>query len=109
MAVGQGQGPGLSNYNVGGQAGAEHVTLAATQMPSHSHTVEASSAEEGTNRPSGAVPGKGGVYATAPDGSTAMNAGMIAPTGGGQPHENRPPSLTISYVIALQGIFPSRN
>jgi microcystin-dependent protein len=109
VPLGQGQGPGLEPYDLGQVGGTEDVTLTTNQIPTHTHPVEASSAEEGTNRPSGAVPAQGGVYATAPDGSTPMNAGMIGATGGSQSHENRQPYLTLNFIIAMQGIFPSRN
>ena len=101
-----GQGPGLSNYSEGEMGGAESVTLISTQMPAHQHTQPASNGDEGTNRPNGAVPARGGVYTPASDGSA------LAPTtiaGGNQPHENSAPFLALNYIIALEGIFPSRN
>jgi microcystin-dependent protein len=111
VAISQGQGPGLSPYSVGEVTGVETVTLTGNQMPSHAHSVEASAVKAKLKTPAGAVPGhtKGDEYDAAPDGVTTMNAGMIAPTGGGQPHTNIQPLLVMSYCIALQGIFPSRN
>jgi microcystin-dependent protein len=101
-----GQGPGLSNYSEGETGGAESVTLSAAQMPQHQHVQPASNGDEDTNRPNNAVPAHGGVYATTTDGS-ALDPTSAA--GGSQPHENRPPYLAINYIIALEGIFPSRN
>jgi microcystin-dependent protein len=49
------------------------------------------------------------LYSNAPSGTTAMAASAIGATGGGQPHDNMPPYLVLNYIIALQGIFPSRN
>jgi microcystin-dependent protein len=105
-AIHPGQGPGLSNYSLGEAAGVEAVTLLANQMPVHQHVQPASNAEQDTNRPNNAVPARGGVYAASSDGAT------LDPTtaaGGNQPHENRPPYLAVNYIIALEGIFPSRN
>ena len=101
-----GQGPGLSNYSEGEVGGSESVTLQTTEMPPHQHTQPATEGVQTTNRPNNALPAEGGVYAGTSDGSA------LAPTssaGGGQPHENRQPYLTMNYCIALQGIFPSRN
>ncbi len=101
-----GQGPGLSSYVEGQVGGAENVTLIATQMPQHQHLQPATNGDEGTNRPNGAVPARGGVYAASSDGSA------LAPTsaaGGNQAHENLQPYLALNFIIALQGIFPSRN
>jgi microcystin-dependent protein len=103
--IGFGQGPGLSNYDLGQQGGVENVTLTIPELAAHTHTQPASTAEETTNRPSNAFPAKGGVYAGTSD--TTMGAGGA--TGGGQPHENRQPYTAMNYIIALQGIFPSRN
>jgi microcystin-dependent protein len=106
----QGQGAGLSSYVMGETIGSESVTLAAAQMPVHSHNVQASNAKATTKNPSAAVPGHppDDTYDAAPDG-TLMDASMIAPAGGNQPHENRQPLLVVNFCIALQGIFPSRN
>jgi microcystin-dependent protein len=106
VPVSQGQGPGLSNYSLGETAGVESVTLLQQQMPTHTHTQPASNGQQTTNRPNGAVPAQGGVYASAGDGS-ALDP--TSPAGGSQPHENRPPYLALNYIIALEGIFPSRN
>jgi len=109
---GSGAGPGLSAYSVGEMGGVENITLIASQMPTHNHLVNASSANGTSDSPSNNIMGKNasGVpqYGTgAPN--AAMAAGAIANTGGNQPHENRPPFLGLNYIIALEGIFPSRN
>ncbi len=106
MPLDFGQGPGLSSYSEGQTGGEESVTLTSNQMPHTRHSQPATAADQTTNRPNGAVPARGGFYATASDGS-AMGATTAA--GGNQPHENRQPFLAINYIIALQGIFPSRN
>src|SRR5690606_14406944 len=119
-AVGMGQGPGLSNYNQGEMAGQEHVTLIQTQMPTHTHTLGASSAVGTVSDPSGAVIANNQVTIergkTVPANAfiqgaptTMMNPQAIAPAGGNQPHENRQPYIAMNYIIALEGIFPSRS
>lgn len=111
VPLSMGQGAGLSNYVIGQAGGNENVTLLASQLPAHSHSVNASSTAAAADRPAGAVLGHAGVntYAAGPDGATVMNAGMIANTGGSQPHSNLQPFLTLNFCIALQGIYPSRN
>ena len=104
-----GMGPGLSNYTMGEAAGTESVTLISTQIPAHNHSLVASSATPTTADPTGAqLPvGSSRVYATAAAGA-AMAPGSIGLTGGSQPHPNMQPYLTMNYVIATEGIFPSR-
>ena len=105
-----GQGPGLSSYALGQVSGTENVALNAQQLAPHSHTVNASatatSKSPANNFP--AVTGAGSSYAATADGTT-MNPAMTTGGGGGQPHTNLQPSLCINFVIALEGIFPSRN
>jgi microcystin-dependent protein len=109
-----GQGPGLSPYQQGQVGGAESEKLTAAQMPAHSHSVGATETAT-TNDPKGAVPAKyvspaagAHVYGAHSDG-TAMNASMIGASGGGQPVSVMQPYLVINYIIAMQGIYPSRN
>jgi len=113
VPVHQGQGPGLSMYTVGEQTGSETVTLLQNQMPVHTHTVNADGQNSGKNTPIGNFPGTVGgtapekMYSGASNG--AMNANMIAPAGGSQPVPNIQPVLCVTFIIALAGIFPSRN
>lgn len=111
-----GQGPGLSNYPQGTTGGAETVTLAVTQIPSHAHTLNASDLPGAATSPANnfiAEPNPGLGKAANPafnsSASTTLAPGAVSATGGGQAHENRPPYLTLNYIISLQGIFPSRN
>jgi microcystin-dependent protein len=101
-----GQGPGLASYSLGEVGGVESVTLLSTQMPAHTHAQPAANGQQTTNRPNGAVPARGGVYADSGDGA-ALDPTSSA--GGSQPHENRSPYLALNYIIALEGIYPSRN
>ncbi|MGA8552455.1 MAG: tail fiber protein [Stellaceae bacterium] len=121
IAVGFGQGPGPSPYNQGAAGGQETHQLLGSEVPSHTHTLNATNngQSNGTNLPSGTVlMGSGygieannpveNIYSNAAP-TLAMGANAIGPAGGNVPHENRMPFLTINYCIALQGIFPSRN
>ena len=111
VPVHQGQGAGLSPYAQGQAGGAETVTLAAAQMPGHSHPVKASSSAAAADKPGGRVLARSGshIYAPEPDTSTVMNANMLGDTGGSEPHDNIAPYLTVSFCIALEDIFPARN
>ena len=120
IPVASGQGPGLSPYNVGQLGGTENVTLTTQQMPAHIHSATAAvnaSATGDSDNPSGAAPAGGSsqnIYSSrGPDGSTAMAGNMvgvtIGPTGGNVPHPNLQPFLCVTFIIALQGVFPSRS
>ena len=111
VPVSFGQGPGLSNYNLGDKVGAETVTLTVNQIPAHSHTVNASANKGNHASPIGNYPASDAAGVTAEYNATptgVMNAGVISPVGGGQPFENRQPTLTLNWIIAMQGIFPAR-
>ena len=109
-AVSQGQGPGLSNYDLGEQTGTESVTLTTPQIPLHAHSVGAVDDDPTTTIPTAnllaTIAAKG--YSNAAV-STTMSPNMIQGTGGNQPHQNIQPLLVLNYCIALQGIYPSRN
>lgn len=123
-----GQGPGLSFYSLGDQAGVEAVTLDAATLGAHTHAVDPTTLKatipcrnDGANQrgPSGGVPAVEATSVTAtystasPDSSESTAAIVPAITagtaGGNQPHTNIQPYLTVNYCIALQGIFPSRS
>jgi microcystin-dependent protein len=111
VAVSSGQGPGLSTYELGAAGGVESVSLIEAQMPSHQHEMSVNGMSGGFNSPANRYIGRvagGTAYAGAANDRT-LNAGAITPAGGGQPHENRPPHLTLNYCIALEGIFPARD
>ena len=112
VPVGFGQGPGLSNRVIGDQFGSELVTLNINQMPSHYHTVNAVTTEGNQNLPTNSLPANTKAldkeYSDA-NANTTMKATMVNPTGGSQPFGVSQPSLGVNFIIALQGIFPSRN
>lgn len=107
-----GQGSGLSNYSQGQQIGAETVTLNVSEMPAHNHAVKAVLADGNSSVPTGNLPANTKTLdkeysdATA---TTNMSGTMVQPAGGNLPHENRPPSLVLKCIIALQGAFPPRD
>jgi microcystin-dependent protein len=107
VAVGAGQGAGGSSYPLGSTGGEETVKLTVGQLPAHSHRVRASSGAATTKNPVGAVPAAGGAYTAAQNGQ--MSTAMLANSGAGQAHDNRQPYLSLNYIIALQGIFPSQD
>lgn len=106
----EGQGPGLTPRRLGEEFGAENVTLTEAQMPAHSHDQRASSGGAMTSDPVGnalASTGRTRIYSDAPN--VDMNSGNIASTGSGQPHNNMQPYTVLNCIIALQGLYPSRN
>lgn len=110
--VDDGQGPGLQNYVLGERAGQENVTLNISQIPSHNHGIQAVTDEGNESSPTGNVPANTKTldkeYSSSTP-NTSMKNTMVGNTGGSQPHENRPPYLVMKCIIALQGIYPSRN
>jgi microcystin-dependent protein len=107
VSVGFGQSAAGSTYDLGSTGGAESVKLGVAGLPSHSHPVRGNSTSGAKKDPTGAVPGKGGAYAATQN--AKLSTVMLGKTGGGQAHENRPPYLSLNYIIALTGIFPSRS
>lgn len=94
----------------GQKAGEESHTLITGEMPAHTHTAQASSAAATSPTPTGNLLGNVSTKAYNGLGSvTTLNPTTIGLVGGSQPHENRSPYLVLSFIIALTGVFPSRN
>ena len=114
VPVHQGQGPGLSSRLMGQKFGAETVTLTTTQLPSHTHELQASSDQATSDAPAGLVLAKGDevtfdrIYTTDPP-ANDLSPQAIGNTGGSQAHDDMMPFLCLSFIIALQGTYPSRN
>jgi len=108
-----GQGPGLSLRDLGETAGEQTVTLLQTEMPSHTHTVQSVSAGGGTNDPTNAIWAGGGRGAPPIYTPLAANVNMspfaTSVAGGSLPHNNMMPFLGLTFIIALQGVFPARS
>lgn len=113
----QGQGPGLSNQVIGQLSGVESVALTAAQLPAHTHQVIATTVDGTTSSPANALPAAPALPSAflylnpAATGTTDAlpNAASITSAGSSVPHTNIMPSLALTYVIASEGIFPSRN
>lgn len=118
VPVGQGQGTGLSPYNIGQTGGTTAVTLTTANMGSHSHPLQAGADAATSGSPSGAYYATGNgsqggqqfpvdtYLVGAPD--TTMRNDAISTAGGGGSHNNLMPYQALNFCIALQGIFPRR-
>jgi microcystin-dependent protein len=105
-----GQGPGLSLHDLGEMGGSETVTLLESEMPAHSHAMQANAFPANVQAPSdkrALAQSTGGVAYKAPP-ATMTTMSPLAPAGGDQPHNNLMPYLTFYFNIALQGVFPPR-
>jgi microcystin-dependent protein len=111
VPIGQGQGNGLSSRVMGESIGTESVTLITSQIPNHQH------AHVATTNPATAASGPSGAPAASATtnfyGSGAADLTMaptaIGAAGGGLPHNNVAPYLALNFIIAVEGVFPSRN
>jgi microcystin-dependent protein len=116
LAIGQGVGPGLPNFNIGETGGSETTTLLTSEIPAHTHgggaslTQAASTATASTANPDGAVPATSTTnrYATTTDAFMAQFTFSLGNAGQGQPVSVMQPYLAINYCIAMQGIYPPR-
>jgi len=120
VPISQGAGPGLTSRIMGESAGAEEVTLGLVNLPSHAHSVAAST-DAATTRSAGPTV----VLAEAKDkiagqtdarylpasksvsSSVTLSANQVSSTGGSQAHPNVMPSIAVNYIMAVTGIFPS--
>lgn len=96
----------------GEKAGSETVTLTQQQMPTHVHAAQASTSPANTDVPSSSVLLGGSAPNDLYSGfasPVSMQAASVTSVGGSQPHNNMMPSLVLNFIIALIGIFPSRN
>jgi microcystin-dependent protein len=110
--IGQGQGPGLSDYFLGQSGGSEFVTLLQSEMPLHTHTAQCYRDDPSDS----AVPSPNVVlgraaaltpYRPVPS-NTQMNLQMLSIAGGSLPHNNMSPYLAVTFILAMQGVFPPR-
>jgi microcystin-dependent protein len=123
LPVSYGQGPGLSNYNIGQSGGSTTVTLLTQNLPSHNHglsNIKTGQVSANSAAASSAVPaahalantGRNFAYnAASPDvalGGSVTLSGTSGATGSGTPVSIMPPYLTLNCIIALQGVFPPR-
>lgn len=114
IPIGQGQGPGLSDYALGQSGGADQVTLIQSEMPMHTHTLQAYTddlADVPVPSPTqvlGRANGGGKPYRPSGGQTANLNPGATNIVGSSQPHNNVMPYNTVNYIIAMQGVFPPR-
>lgn len=131
VAVSSGTGPGLPNFQLGSRGGTPEVTLNSLEIPAHNHSATATANSVATmraeSRPGNATDPTGLMLASGSSifrrnvasEDVAMDAAMVSVdtnvnvqtglTGGNRPHTNLQPFQTVNYIIALFGVFPSRN
>jgi len=106
-----GQGAGLTEYALGDDGGAENVTLEASEIPAHTHPAEAHAKADTATQTTPtdhyhAEPLRAS-YHTEEDTTMADDSvQVLANTGGGDPHENRPPYLALRFCICFEGLYP---
>jgi microcystin-dependent protein len=101
-------GSGFTQGQVGGQQ-AHTVTI--TELPTHTHALSASSTDGNSQTPTNNILARevGNVYRPPAGGLQALNPAIISGVGGSQAHNNMQPFLVLNYIVALLGVFPSRN
>lgn len=109
VPVHPGSGPGLSPRSPGDAMGLETVTLGPAQVPPHSHDLVVANVPSSSDRAQGGMLARSQIFSDEAGATLSLNPLSITLTGGGQPHDNMQPSLCVNYIIALEGIYPSRN
>jgi microcystin-dependent protein len=111
--IGTGSGPGLTPIVEGEQSGVENVSVLQSNMPPHNHTIGVDGNTVDSFTPAAHIPGSSGfgnanLYSGAAPNAT-FNPAAVSMAGGGQPMSIRNPYLGLNFIIALEGIYPSRN
>lgn len=113
LPIHAGSGPGLTTRNLGARSGAETQTLTTNELPSHTHAWQGySGAAEGQTPIDASVAAPASdLYDTETDNLSLMRASMVGDTGelAPNPHANLMPALCVNFIIALAGIYPSRD
>jgi microcystin-dependent protein len=112
-----GQGPGLPNVVLGEMSGSENATLISNNLPAHNHigtiTMGVSTTAATTDEPLGSVPATGSVntwqQGAASDGNLGGVSAIMHTAGSSQPFSIRQPYIAINFIIAMEGVYPSRN
>jgi microcystin-dependent protein len=116
VPLGQGQSTTGTEYFLGQQSGVPYITLISTEMPLHTHTMGGDFQQASLNGPTPqatatftrSTPGNAYMSVTNQN-LTTMYPLMVSVAGGSQPHNNMMPYLVLTFIIALQGVFPARN
>lgn len=98
-----------SGHTLGERGGAQAHTLSSAELPGHTHVLFGSSQVGNTLNPTNAVLARASNVYRSPDNLVPIFPGSVTNVGGTQAHLNMQPFLTLSFCIALQGIFPSPN
>ena len=107
-----GNGPGLSQRQLGQKLGVENVTLTTNQLAAHTHSFSASQDTASSNNPQGNVLANAAttnIYGNGGSSDANLDTQAVTNTGGGQTHTNVMPSLCVNFIVALLGIYPSRS
>ena len=116
-AMHPGRGPGLTARRLGEKVGVETVTLSEAQIPSHTHSLGGSSEDADIIADGGGTPannrtlattGGGRIYTDSTANIMSLATSAVSNTGGSQAHSNVQPYLTLNFIIALVGLYPSR-
>ena len=114
LAVGMGQGTGLSNYTIGQQGGSNTVTYGVANLPAHTHTVTINASQNTSDKdtPVGNYPGitSGNTYSTTSNanmGISSLSIGNLSNAGGSQSQNNMQPYTGINYIICMEGLYGS--
>jgi microcystin-dependent protein len=110
-AIGQGSGPGLSPYFMGETGGSQTVTLLTGEVPQHNHSVMGGKSPGDANAPVGkvlAVSNSPVIYTNVTNSPAVMNGQSTNFVGSSLPHNNMMPYQGLQWIIALQGIYPTR-
>jgi microcystin-dependent protein len=98
-----------TGFTLGQRGGEDAHTLTASEVPTHNHTINAAGGAN-LNKPLNALlAGGGGAVFVSPSNLVGMNSGTLTSAGGSQPHENRQPFLVMTWIISMQGIYPTRS
>ena len=101
---------GVTTYTIGQVGGAEKVTIAQAQYPTHTHNLMASANPANSSTAGNSTVAQGPTaYTTQSPPTTPMNALMVGSSGGSQPHDNMQPYQVLNWVISLQGIYPPQS
>lgn len=113
VPIHMGTGSDGTTFTIGQNAGVSQVTLTSSQLPSHSHALNATSSGQqvgpsATTFPADATPANSDVYGPTGTAGTQLAPGTIGTAGGSQPHNNMQPYLAVTFIISLFGIFPTQ-
>lgn len=104
-----GSGPDLTPRKIGQKVGQETVHLTVAEMPEHNHDLNIADTRADNDDPEDGLIGRSRVFSKTATSTTALLPQTISTNGTDQPHENMQPTLCINYIIALEGIYPSRH